>query len=197
MTLSSPSIFTSSPALLVFLAAGCAAGCAGGSQAGGMIGSAVDAPVSRTATETSDGYRIQPDLVVASLDVSAGAEEAWEALLRVYEELDIPLREVDASTRTVRNDRWVVSRRLGGQRLSTFLDCGRGATGPNADTHRLELAIASRVVAVSGTRSRIQTELMGTGQNMEGTSNTRVACTSNHQLEYAIAQGVREMVGGP
>ena len=133
-------------------------------------------------------------MVTASLDIPADADDAWPALLKVYEELKIPAREVNQTTKTVRNLRFVVSRRIGGVRLSRFFDCGRSATGPNANSHRLELEIASRVVSLGQGQSRIDTEITGTGQNMEGTSNSRVLCTSNHQLELRIAARVRELV---
>jgi hypothetical protein len=176
----------------LLLLAGCAT-----SGADEMLGSGVDAPATKAPTGSGGEFHLQADMVTASLDVQANAEDAWPALLQVYEELEIPAREVNATTRTVRNLRFVVSRRLGGERLATFLDCGRSATGPNANSYRLELEIASRVMAVGANESRIQTEIMGTGMNMEGTSNTRVTCTSNHQLEARIAARVRELVKSP
>jgi hypothetical protein len=133
-------------------------------------------------------------MVMASLEVPAGADAAWPALKAVYQELKIPTPEVSESARTLRNMRFVVSRRLGGERLSRYLDCGRSASGQNADTHRLELEVASRVVSVGQDKSRIDTEITGIGMNMEGTSNTRVLCTSNHQLELRIAGRVREIL---
>jgi hypothetical protein len=161
-----------------------------------MIGSGVQAPASDNPTGTGGEFRLPADMVTASLDVPASAEDAWPALKAVYEELKIRMREVSESSRTVRNLRFVVSRRLGGQRLSRYLDCGRSATGPNADSYRLELEIASRVVAVGPGQSRIDTEITGSGMNVEGTSNNRVLCTSNHQLELRIASRVREILAG-
>jgi len=169
-------------------------GCATSGSDGALIGSGANVPLSQNPTGTGGDFRLQADMVTASLDIPAGADNAWPALLKVYEELKIPAREVNAATRAVRNLRFVVSRRIGGERLSRFLDCGRSATGPNANTHRLELEIASRVVSLGPGQSRIDTEITGTGQNMEGTSNTRVLCTSNHQLELQIAARVRELV---
>ncbi|MGW8268822.1 MAG: hypothetical protein ACWGSQ_20820 [Longimicrobiales bacterium] len=171
-------------------------GCSTGPSPDPMIGPGVQGPASDNPTGTGGEFRLPADMVTASLDVPAAPEEAWPALKQVFEELKIPMREVSEPTRTVRNLRFVVSRRLGGERLSTYLDCGRSASGPNADTYRLQLEIASRVVAVGSGQSRIDTELTGVGMNMEGTSNNRVLCTSNHQLELRIAAGVREIVGG-
>ncbi|MFC1661305.1 hypothetical protein ACFL3S_07640 [Gemmatimonadota bacterium] len=42
----------------------------------------------------------------------------------------------------------------------------------------------------------METELSGTGMNMEGTSNSRVLCTSTHGLEVLIVSEVRTLVGG-
>jgi len=170
------------------------AGCASTSSTDPMIGSSVQGPAGDNPTGTGGEFRLPADMVTASLEVPAGAEIAWPALKAVYEELKIPAPEVSEPTRTLRNLRFVVSRRLGGVRLSTYLDCGRSASGPNADSHRLELEIASRVVALGSGRSRVDTEMTGIGMNMEGTSNNRVLCTSNHQLEFRIAGRVREIV---
>lgn len=177
--------------LIAVLLIGCATTPSSGDP---LIGSGVQAPVSENPTGTGGEFRLPADMVTSSLEVPAGADAAWPALKAVYEELKIPTPEVIEPARTLRNLRWVVSRRLGGERLSRYLDCGRSASGLNADTHRLELEVASRVVPVGPDRSRIDTEITGIGMNMEGTSNTRVLCTSNHQLELRIAARVREIV---
>ena len=171
-------------------------GCATSPSQDPMIGSAVQARASDNPTGTGGDFRLPADMVTASFDVPSSAEEAWPALKAVFEELKIPTPEVSESTRTLRNLRFVVSRRLGGQRLSRYLDCGRSPTGPNANTHRLELEIASRVVAEGPEESRIDTEIAGIGMNTEGTSNNRVLCTSNHQLELRIAAQVRALLEG-
>lgn len=171
-------------------------GCAGGSSPDPMIGPAVQGPATDNPTGTGGEFRLPADMVTASTEVPAGAGSAWPALKAVYAEMKIPTPEVSEPTRTLRNLRFVVSRRLGGERLSNYVDCGRSASGPNADTYRLELEIASRVVPLGAERSRIDTELTGIGINMEGTSNNRVLCTSNHQLELRIASRVREIVRG-
>lgn len=172
------------------------AGCASGSSDGQMLGSGVQAAASDNPTGTGGEFHLPPDLVTATLEVPVSADVAWSTLKAVYQELKIPTPEVSESSKTLRNLRFVVSRRLGGQRLSRYLDCGRSATGPNANTHRLELEIASRVVSLGEGKSRIDTEIAGTGMNIEGTSNTRVLCTSTHQLELRIAGRVSELAGG-
>ena len=182
--------------IAILAAAALLAGCSTGSSPDPMIGTPVRGPSSDNPTGTGGEFRLPADMVTASLEVPAGPEEVWPALKRVYEELKIPTPEVSEPARTLRNLRFVVSRRLGGERISTYLDCGRSAAGPNADTYRLQLEIASRVVAVGSGQSRIDTEITGVGMNMEGTSNNRVLCTSNHQLELRIAARVRELVGG-
>ncbi len=171
-------------------------GCASSSGGEAMLGSGVQAPASDNPTGTGGEFRLPADIVTATLEVDVPADLAWPALKAVYEELKISTPEVSETAKTVRNLRFVVSRRLGGERLSRFLDCGRSATGPNANTHRLELEIASRVVSLGPEKSRIDTEITGTGMNIEGTSNTRVLCTSTHQLELRIAARVGELAGG-
>jgi len=102
--------------------------------------------------------------------------------------------EVNQERMILGNPRLVLSRTLNKTRLFSHLDCGYGPAGNNADIYRLELEKASRVVPLGEDRSRIDTEITGFGTNMEGTSNSRVLCTSKHRLELRIADAVRELV---
>jgi hypothetical protein len=45
-------------------------------------------------------------------------------------------------------------------------------------------------------KSVVHTTIQAVGTNPEGVSNTRVPCSSTHQLEYRIAQEVAELAKG-
>ena len=139
---------------------------------------------------------IKPDVERVGFTVAASPEAVWPALVQVYENLGIEIAGMDPNARAVNNPDMRITRRLGGQRLSRYLDCGSGTIGGFADHFRIQMSILSQVEALPEGQSRVHTTIEAVGNNPEGTSNTRVPCSSTHQLELRIAEEIRELVGG-
>lgn len=139
---------------------------------------------------------IRPEVDQVSIDIPGSAQATWDALNQVYADLEIEVEGRDSRAMALNNTSFSVSRRLGGERLSKFFRCGTGMSGANADRFRIQINIYSRVQAVSPEMSILETTIQAFGTNPEGTSNTRVACGSTHQLEYRMATAVKELVGG-
>jgi len=139
---------------------------------------------------------VQPGVDRISLGIAASPDAVWEALVQVYGDLGIEIAGANPSTRSLNNPKFVVSRRLGGERLSRYLECGSGSIGGFADHFRIQMNILSQVVAKPDGQSTLHTTIQAIGDNPEGTSNTRVPCSSTQQLERRIAAEVAELVGG-
>jgi hypothetical protein len=139
---------------------------------------------------------IQPGVDRVSVDIDASPDAAWDALIQVYENIGIEIGGADIRTRSLNNPEMSVRRRLGGERLSTYLSCGSSLTGALADHARIQMSILSQVTAGPNGKSVVHTTIQAVGDNPEGVSNTRVPCSSTHQLEYRIAAEVAELVGG-
>jgi len=139
---------------------------------------------------------VSPDVERVSFTIAASPEAVWEALVQVYTDVGIEIAGADPGTRSLNNPDFVVSRRLGGERLSRYLECGSGSIGGFADHFRIQMNILSQVVAKPDGQSTLHTTIQAVGDNPEGTSNTRVPCRSTHQLEIRIVSEVRELVGG-
>lgn len=147
-------------------------------------------PTSVIVSSTSIDINTAPDREVVTEVVSATPEAAWIALQIAYEELGIPIKEMNEDLRILGNPRLVVSRRLNRTRLSTYLDCGQGPAGDHADLFRIEMQIRTSILQLpSGVR--VNTHLAAIARNMDGTSNTRLRCASKFQLEREIAGRVR------
>jgi hypothetical protein len=139
---------------------------------------------------------VQPGVDRVSVGIAASPDAVWEALVQVYANLEIEIAGADPRTRSLNNPDLIVSRRLGGERLSRYLECGSGTIGGFADHFRIHMNILSQVVAKPDGQSTLHTTIQAVGDNPEGTSNTRVPCGSTHQLELRIAAEVEELVGG-
>lgn len=139
---------------------------------------------------------IQPGVDRVSVTIGASPQAVLEALVQVYGELDIEITGVDPQAFAVSNQDLLVTRRLGGERPSRYLECGSGSIGGVADRVRIQMSILSQAEATPEGESRLHTTIQAVGNNPEGTSNTRVPCSSTHQLELRIAAEVEKLVGG-
>ena len=131
-----------------------------------------------------------PDREVVTEAVRATPEVAWIALQTAYEDLGIPVKEINEDLKILGNPRLVLSRRLNRTRLSNYLDCGFGPSGNHADTHRIEMQLRTSILAVEG-GVRVNTYVAAVARNMDGTSNTQIRCASKFRLEREIAGRVK------
>jgi hypothetical protein len=139
---------------------------------------------------------VQPGVDRVSVDLEAPPDASWEALVQVYQDIGIEIAGADPRIRSLNNPEFTVSRRLGGERLSKYLTCGSGLTGAFADRFRVQMNILSQITAAEDGKSVVHTTIQAVGNNPEGVSNTRVPCSSTHQLEYRIAQEVAKLAKG-
>jgi hypothetical protein len=129
----------------------------------------------------------------SSQRVEARRAAVWPALLRTYEEMEIPVTSVDQARGVLGNARLARTRTLNRQRLSRYFSCGINAAGTQvADTHRLEIAIQT-TIQPDGEGSRLATQLRATANPM-GSGSTAVQCSSTGALEAAIATRVQYWV---
>ncbi len=84
-----------------------------------------------------------------------------------------------------------ISRRLGGQRLSRYLNCGQSLSAPNADTHSVMLTVSSRVVP-NGAATRLETLVQATA-TPQVSGGAMVACSSTGALENRIAAEMHKL----
>lgn len=140
---------------------------------------------------------IQPGVDRVSVTIEASGHAVFEAVVQVYQDLGIEVAGVDPQAMAVSNPDLLVTRRIAGERVSRYLECGSGVLGGAADRMRIQMSILTQAEARPDGTSRLHTTIQAVGNNPEGTSNTRVPCSSNHQLELRIAAAVEEILGEP
>lgn len=155
----------------------------------------VPAPSDRTiAVDDQNIYRttVPPS---AKAPIAGTPERAFEALRSVYAELGIPPAIMDAKTFRIGNTNFWLARRLGGQSLSTYLNCGDTFSGPVADTYRIYMSLVSTLRADGSGGSELETALYASAQNMEGASTARIPCGTSGRLEERIRKTVLLKIG--
>jgi hypothetical protein len=88
-----------------------------------------------------------------------------------------------------------MSRRLGNESMSAYLNCGESFTGPVANNYRIYISLMSIVRPDGKGASELETAFSAQAQNMEGTSGDRIACGSTGRLEERIRKSVLLKVG--
>ena len=150
----------------------------------------VHRPASVIASSTGVDVNLNPDREVVTEAIVATPAAAWAALQTAYEEMGIPIEEMNADRMILGNPKLIRSRRLNGKRMSSYLDCGQGPAGMNADSHRIEMRLRSSIIPVEG-GIQVNSYVEAIARNMDGTSNNRVRCASTFRLEQEIGGLVR------
>jgi hypothetical protein len=124
--------------------------------------------------------------------VALDAGRAWTELPAVYGALGLPVNELVSAERRI----GVVAhqpRRIEGQALSRFLDCGRGPTGGEyADTYQVYLWVETRLVASPSDPSSVTVQSKLTANaRPRAVSGNPVPCKSLGRLERRINELVR------
>jgi hypothetical protein len=125
--------------------------------------------------------------------IAAPADEVWRVLVTVFESLEIPVTEL-SGMRAVEN-RGYPARRIDGQRMSRFFECGSNVTGEIADSYRVTVSVRSSVEATSVASSVVVTELDAVATARD-TRSGELHCSSKGTLERLIGERVREFIPG-
>ena len=129
------------------------------------------------------------DVVLAA---SAGA--VFFAARQVFFELKIPMPMADSARGYLINGRFIKLRSLAGSPLSTYLNCGAGMTGPNADAYRVTMAIAALVDPKGPTTSRLRLNVFAGAESTEGASKSAIPCASSGVLEDRVLRTIRAKI---
>ncbi|HEX6942126.1 MAG TPA: hypothetical protein VF128_04325 [Gemmatimonadaceae bacterium] len=132
--------------------------------------------------------------VDTTLPASAGA--VFVAARQVFFELKIPAPIADSARGYLINGRFIKLRELAGFPLSTYLNCGAGMTGPNADAFRVTMAVAALIDGTGPNTSRLRLTVLAGAESTEGVSKSAVACGSSGILEERILRTIRLKIRG-
>ncbi|MGH7561018.1 MAG: hypothetical protein ACRENB_08355 [Gemmatimonadales bacterium] len=114
------------------------------------------------------------------------------ALRRAYDRLKVPVTLDDSAAGRIGNMGFSMMRQIGGRQLSTYLSCGDGMTGPNADTYRVYMVLRSTVVDSGDAGTTLRTLLLAGAVNVSEGARQPMPCESTGRLEHRIREMVRQ-----
>jgi hypothetical protein len=162
----------------------------------GLHAQAVPPSAHRTTVRVVPGafaVRVVNQASVDSVIIDAPLDQAWTALVAVYEELELPISVRDPSNQLGTRNYRVRRNRIGKDRLSRYLDCGQGPTGDYANVYNvtLELLTTLRRVETDRTVLLVQVQASAKPRSVSGHS---VPCTPNSRLAQRLGELVAEQL---
>ncbi len=147
--------------------------------------------VSTSNNSVNANLHLRRDDFLAHQEVAASREEVWSAVGAAFDRVGLPAPTLDSGQWTATLENHVVQRRLGGQSLSSLLECGRGFTGANANTHRIHLDVTLQLVSAEDpSLTNVYTRIEAIAENPSGTTDD-VACTTRGVLEREIGHALQ------
>ena len=140
----------------------------------------------------SRGILLSNEMASSSVTFPHSADRTWAALRSAFEALEIPFSE--NARETTLGHPGFSSRRIAGNRMSRYFDCGSNVTGPVADRYRVTIAIQSAVLGESPDTSELVTTLDAVATARD-TRSGNLHCTSTGALERLIRERVEAILG--
>lgn len=140
---------------------------------------------------------VKMDSVSSWVLIPGSAMEVFKKAGEAYKAMKIPTNLADTAAGQFGNSGFLQTGSLAGRRMSSWIRCGEGMTGPNADTWRVAIAILSSVERVSKDTTRLRTLVVASARNMAGNSSAPIQCSTSGQLEEAINLKVKSLAGVP
>ena len=175
--------------LAVVAAAALLAGCSGNAPPSTQtVRASTSVSSSGTPTQSIESYQ---DVGGSVVQVGAAPDRVWEMLPAVYQGLGITVGTTIPDAKTIGNLRLELNRTLGGQPLSTYVNCGEGATGtPLADSYRVTLSVLTTLTPGQNGGTRVETRVAASAAN-RAVSGATVNCGTTGRLEGLIADRVK------
>lgn len=175
-------------AALLLLLAGCASG--------NVVQGSNSAPRQATIfTSPETGTMMTEPARASAADIDAPPAAVWAAVKKVYADLEIPVTFENPQTRQLGNPNFYKSRQLGGQRMTEFVDCGSGMTGPNAASYRIFMTLLTDVIPDAKNGTSVRVTFTALGQDVTGGSSDRIPCGSSGRFEQLVLTRVKAALG--
>ncbi len=166
-------------------------GCASGGSGGGE--DATPTPAQVRSVVRVEGYapvEIFNEPGVGVRTIAVETRTAWRALGGVYEQMGIPVTQSDPRSMQLGNPGYL-ARRVDGDRMNSFIDCGSDFSGPLANQYDITLSVVTRLTSKGPESTEVLTMMDAYGKPRAVSGNS-IHCQSRGVLEMRVAQKVAD-----
>jgi hypothetical protein len=165
-----------------------------------LLGAATTAAAQRSRTVIvipGQMTQVVTDTMGTPYEVPFPPGKVFAALLGALAELKVPLEVKDSAAGRLESGVFHRSGSLGGKQISTYLSCGDGITGPNADSYRVYMHLTAIVEPKGENRSTIRTVLLGGAVSVSEGARQPMACESTGRWEIRLHKAVVVRAANP
>ena len=171
--------------LLCMLVSACSAGGARTSQTGTRTQT-----VSMGGLGTAGALDLMTEASIVGDTIPAPLAEVWLALPSTFDTFEIEPIVVDAGSLIIGNPDFT-TRRIDGRLLSTYVDCGSGLAGPNADQFVVTLQWMVQLSEAPGGDTAVAA-LMDAYARPRDVAGNAIHCVSRGILERRLGELIRD-----
>jgi hypothetical protein len=146
-----------------------------------------------------EAYRepVLMDTLRLNFDVRATPAKVYEATLKAFAALDIPVGNTVNTAGVIGSERFHRMRSFAGDLLSKSFFCGEDPTGPNADSHRIEIAVVAYVAPspLGDSGTRLGLAVVAQGREPAGPYRAPRPCASTGAIERKLHRKIQELAG--
>jgi hypothetical protein len=130
----------------------------------------------------------------STMNIAAPVTVVWAAAKQAYASLGIPVTFENPSGHQMGNQNFYKSRDLGGEQMTSFVDCGNGMTGAKAATYRIYMSLLTDITTDGKGGTLVQMTFSALGQDMSGVSSDRIPCGTTGHLEQTLLDRTKAAV---
>lgn len=143
--------------------------------------------------QTGNGSLISNDLMFTEsprgaiiTPLPAAFDKAYLLAGDAFKDLGLKVNYQQPGSGEVGVSRYIITRKLAGEPLHTFVDCGIGTDGPVADSYRIYLNARTVVRSVAADRVELETFVDAEAKDMSGPSTAPSHCGTTGALERRL-----------
>ena len=133
---------------------------------------------------------IRMDTVTSWLVVPGNPREVYRRVRQAYDALKLKVTLSDSIGGIMGNEGFKHTGALAGRRMSSWLSCGEGMAGPNADTWRITMAVLSSVEPSGKDSTKVRSIVIASAKNLAEGGKVPMSCATTGQMEHQIHQKV-------
>ena len=132
------------------------------------------------------------DTVSTPYEIDAPARRVFHEFANALDELKVKITERDSAGGLVGNAQLQQRHVFAGFPLSKLVGCGLGATGPNANSYLVHMALMGFIDSVGPSKTRIRIAFAAGALDTGGAAKEPVSCGSTGVLEERLAALVKQ-----
>jgi hypothetical protein len=119
------------------------------------------------------------------------AAAVFAALQTVYDSIKVKMEILDVTALQLGNQAFFNRGKFAGRRMSAYLDCGNGFTGPHADNYRIYISLISFIDPLAKDSSLVRNLFIGSAVNVTEGNRPIQDCRTTGELEARMRDIMR------